>query len=358
MDLSFENIKNGLESVILDETSRRLYLNNWAILAADNEVRWHFGDITEERLIQTIYFVDALGKLGAEILGQVIGVIRLRYPKPHPTNADEIMVVSLMDKYHIVISDPLVTTRLMSRIELESDPIPPIDDMRSILAGGASVIYSKFYEQDVLDHQVVDSLFQEAVSAVTYNEKVFVGEGQCSFSALSLEELLFFHALLKDLFEAYYSVMVPGSPWGTISSLTGADLYLSYKPPVDAALISSFASVIVNYTRFLFGAFPERLIFGIAQQSAMDFITTNNNLFVINNPKKLLKLQKFQRKWKKIPTEVANDLAPAMKDYFTELSLLEQRERLKNFKFHRLINYFTKMGIRRARAYKLSECKG
>ncbi|UCE12325.1 MAG: hypothetical protein JSV04_08995 [Candidatus Heimdallarchaeota archaeon] len=342
----------------MNERTRRLYLNNWAILAVDNEVQWHFGDITEDELIQTINFVNALGKLGAEILGQVIGVIRLRYPKPHPTQADEIMVVSLMDKYHIVISDPLVTTRLMRRIELDSDPVPPFDDMRSILAGGASVIYSKFYEQEVLDHRVVDSFFQEAVSAVTYSEKVFVGEGQCSFSALSLEELLFFHALLKELFEAYYSVVVPGSPWGAISSLSGADIYLTYEPPVDAALISSLASVIVNYTRFLFGAFPERLIFGMAQQSVMDFIATDTNLFVINNPKKLLTLQKFQRKWKKIPTEVAHDLAPAMKDYFTELTLLEQRERIKNLKFHRLINFYTKMGIRRARAYKLSECEG
>lgn len=287
---------------MLNETSRRLYLNNWAILSADNEVKWHFGDIAGERLLQTLYFVNALGKLGAEILGQVIGVIRLRYPRPHPTQAREIMVVSLMDKYNIVISDPLVTTRLMSQIEADSDPIPPFDDMRSILAGGASVIYSLFYShEEVLDRQVVDSLFKEAVNAVTYKEDVFVGEGACSFSALSLEELLFFHALLKELFESYYSVMVPGQPWGIISSMSGAELYLSFDPPVDAALISSFSSVIANYTRFLFEAYPARLIFGIAQQSAMDFIATENNLFVINNPRKLFRLQKISAEMEKNP---------------------------------------------------------
>ncbi|MFX0125321.1 MAG: hypothetical protein ACFFAE_16960 [Candidatus Hodarchaeota archaeon] len=344
--------KNGLEPLTLNKSSRRLYLNNWAILSSENEVKWHFGDIDDERLIQTLYFVDALGKLGAEILGQVIGVIRLRYPRPHPTQAREIMVVSLMDKYNIVISDPLVTTRLMSKIE--SDPIPPFDDMRSILAGGASVIYSQFYSQEeVLDRKIVDSLFQEAVNAVTYKEDVYAGNGACSFSALSLEELLFFHALLKEAFESYYSVMVPGQPWGIISSLSGADLYLAYDPPVDAALISSFSSVITNYTRFLFEAFPARLIFGMAQQSAMDFIATEKNLFVINNPRKMFRLQKFQRMWRKVPSEIAHDLAPAMKNYFTELILQEREERIKKLKFHQIINLMTHMGIRRARKYKI-----
>jgi hypothetical protein len=329
-------------------------LNNWAILSADNEVKWHFGDIDEERLLQTLYFVNALGKLGAEILGQVIGVIRLRYPRPHPTQAREIMVVSLMDKYNIVISDPLATTRLMSRIESDSGPDPPFDDMRSILAGGASVIYSQFYSQEeVLDRQVVDSLFQEAVNAVTYKKEVFVGNGACSFSALSLEELLFFHALLKELFESYYSVMVPSQPWAIISSMSGADLYLTYGPPVDGALISSFSSVIATYTRFLFEAYPSRLIFGIAQQSAMDFIATEKNFFVINNPRKLFHLQKFQRQWEKIPSEVARDLAPAMKDYFTDLILQERQESIKKLKFHQIVNLMTHMGIRRARKYKL-----
>lgn len=338
----------------MNETSRRLYLNNWAILSADNEVKWHFGDIDEERLLHTLYFVNALGKLGAEILGQLIGVIRLRYPRSHPTHAREIMVVSLMDKYNIVISDPLVTTRLMSRIESDSDPIPPFDDMRSILAGGASIIYSQFFShEEILDQQIVDSLFQEAINAVTYKKEVFAKDGACSFSALSLEELLFFHALLKELFESYYSIMLPGNPWGTISSLSGADLYLTHDPPVDSALISSFASVIVNYTKFLFEAFPERLIFGIAQQSAMDFIATENNFFVINNPRKLFRLQKFQRKWRKIPSEVARDLAPAMKDYFTDLILQERQESIKKLKFHQIVNLMTHMGIRRARRYKL-----
>ncbi|UCG01396.1 MAG: hypothetical protein JSW11_17475 [Candidatus Heimdallarchaeota archaeon] len=338
----------------MNETSHRLYLNNWAILSSENEVKWHFGDIDDERLIQTLYFVKALGKLGAEILGQVIGVIRLRYPRSHPTQAREIMVVSLMDKYNIVISDPLVTTRLMSKIESDSDPMPTFDDMRSILAGGASVIYSQFYSQEeVLDRQIVDSLFQEAVSAVTYKDDVYVGNGTCSFSALSLEELLFFHALLKEVFESYYSVMVPGQPWGIISASSGADLYLTYDPPVDAALISSFSSVITNYTRFLFEAFPARLIFGIAQQSAMDFIATDKNLFVINNPRKLFRLQKFQRKWRKVPSTVAHDLAPAMKEYFTELILQERQESIKKLKFHQIINLMTHMGIHRARKYKI-----
>jgi hypothetical protein len=91
----------------------------------------------------------------------------------------------------------------------------------------------------------------------------------------------------------------------------------------------------------------------MAQQSAMDFIATEKNLFIISNPRKLFRLQKFQRKWRKIPAEVASDLAPAMKNYFTELILQEREESIKKLKFHQIINLMTHMGIQRARKYKL-----
>jgi len=174
----------------MNTDQRRLYLNNWAILVTDEEIKWHFGDINQVKLEQTLDFVRSVSRLGAELWGQGIGIVRLRYPRPHPSQAREIMIVNLSSKmksFNIVISDPLVTTRLMSRIEVES---APWDEMRSILAGGASVIYSQFYSQEnALDKSVVDALFQEAVNAVTYNENVTAGNGECSFSALSFEEL-------------------------------------------------------------------------------------------------------------------------------------------------------------------------
>jgi hypothetical protein len=345
----------------MNKDQRRLYLNNWAIFTAENDVKWHFGDIDQEKLEQTLDFVRSVSRLGSELWGQGVGIVRLRYPRPHPSQAREIMIVNLSSKmksFNIVISDPLVTTRLMSRIEVKS---APWDEMRSILAGGASVIYSQFYSQeDALDRNIVDALFQEAVSAVTYSEYVTVGNGECSFSALSFEELLFFHALLRELFESYYSAMIPTKPWGVIHSTNGVPVHLEYNPPIDAALISAFSAVIVNYCQLLFEAYPARLVFGAQSMQGMDFISTENNVFVVNNPRKLLSLQKFQRKWNKtqknIP-EVIHDLVPAMKDYFIDLSLQGQREKLKNLEFHRVINYFTRMGIRRAKKYKLHDEK-
>ncbi|MFX0204846.1 MAG: hypothetical protein ACFFDT_02595 [Candidatus Hodarchaeota archaeon] len=332
---------------------RRLYLNNWAILTVENEAKWHFGDIDGDKLLQTVDFVSALSKLGGKIWGQGIGIIRLRYPKPHPTQAREIMAVNLLDKYGILISDPLVTTRLFHRIEMYDDT--PWDEMRSILAGSASVIYSDFYsrEEEYLPRHVVDVLFQEAISAVTYDKNVTVGNGECSFSALSFEELLFFHALLRNLFESYISMSLPGTPWGVIHANAGVPLHLEYKPPLDAALISAFSSVVVNYCKLLFEAYPARLVFGTKTMDGMDFIATDNNVFIISNPRKLLKLQKFVRLWKRLPLEVIHDLAPSMHQYFVELTTQEQREKLKNLEFHRLINRLTNMGIRRAREYKL-----
>ncbi len=330
---------------------RRLYLNNWAILIQGDEEKWHFGDINEDEILQTIDFVGALSKLGGSIWGEGIGIVRLRYPKPHPTKAREIMVVNLLDKYGLVISDPLMTTRLMNRIDLEA----PWDEMRSILAGSASVIYSEFYSREIntLPSSMVDALFKEAINAVTYDKKVTAQNGECSFSALSFEELLFFHAFLRNLFESYISTNIPSKPWGIIHATAGVPIYLDYKPPLDSALISAFSSVIVNYCKLLFDAYPSRLVFGSKSMDGIDFITTDQNIFVINNPRRLLKLQKFVRRWLQLPSNVIYDLAPALRDYCVDLILQEERVNIKNLEFHRVINRMTRMGIHRAKYYQL-----
>jgi hypothetical protein len=345
------------------DQQRRLYLNNWALLTknisdTENEILWNFGDIDKTKQEMTLDFIIALSKLGFEIWGkeQAIGTIRLRYPTPHPSSAREIMIISLHNKYNIVISDPLVTTRLMRTVQSDLTQTQELDDIRSILAGAATVSYSEFYSSSsILPPAIVDEIFQEAVRAVTFNEQVTVGDGECTFSALSLDELLFFHAILKRLFESFsYTVKksaATSKPWGVIHSSTGAQVYLEYEPPIEGALISAFSAVTAAYCSLLFSAFPSRLVFGHDALSGMEFISTTNNVFVINNPQRLLKLQRFVRKWKKVPKSIKADLKPAMKSYFAELAVIEERQRLKSLKFHQIINRLTHMGIRRAREY-------
>jgi hypothetical protein len=328
-------------------------------MTRDNQIMWTFGDIDKTKQEMTLDFITALYKLGHEIWGkdQAIGTVRLQYPTPHPTHAREILVIDLHREFNIVISDPLVTTRLISRINIEDGQSQDFDDLRSILAGSASVTYSEFFsEGNLLEPSIVDEIFQEAVRAVTFNTQVTVGNGECSFSALTVEELLFFHAVLKRLFEAYsqFSRITKTRPWGVVHSSTGADVYLEHDPPIDGALISAFSSATAAYCNILFSAFPSRLVFGYNAFSGMDFITTPNNIFVVDNPQRLLGLQKFVRKWKKIPKQIRLDLIPAMKAYFIDLAALENRQRLKALDFHQVINNLTHMGIRRARDYKES----
>lgn len=336
-------------------SSRRLYLNNWAILTKEGIVQWSFGDVGDEsKLLQTADFVSALTKLGDQILGQDVGIVRLRYPRHHPTQANQILVVNLLNRYSIVISDPLVTTRLMNRIELDQ---AHMDEMQSILAGSAAVIYSQLYSindpKPTLSREDVDALFHQAIHAVTYNtEMVTVGNGECSFSSLTLEELLFFHALIRELLESY-AIRFKSRPWGIIHGKDGVPIFLEYKPPVDSALVSAFSSVIVNYCRLLFQAYPARLVFGAQSLTTMDFIATDQTVFVTNSPSQLLRLQRFVRLWKQLPDHVMMDLAEPMKDYLIKLTLREEQEKLKRLEFHRIINRLTKMGIRRARGYRL-----
>ncbi|MHA2347712.1 MAG: hypothetical protein ACXACP_13415 [Candidatus Hodarchaeales archaeon] len=342
----------------MELNQRRLYLNNWAIMTSAEKIMWSFGDIDQDKQEMTLDFISALSKLGQEVWGkeQAIGMVRLRYPTPHPSSAREIMIINLLKKYNIVISDPLVTTRLMSKLNFEEKQIQQYDDIRSILAGSISVIYSQLYSKDsFFDTTTVDELFQEAVTAVTFNPQVTVGDGVCSnFSSLTVEELLFFHAILKRLFEsyAYSSNIYQSRPWGVIHSSTGAIVYLEYEPPIDGALISAFSAVTAVYCNLLFSAYPSRLIFGYDASSSMEFISTPNNIFIINNPSRLLRLQRFVRQWKKVPAEIKSDIIPSMKSYFAELTVLEERQRLKALEFHQIINRLTRMGIRRAREYR------
>ncbi len=114
-------------------------------MSTSDEIMWNFGDIDEEKQKTTLDFVNALSKLGHEIWDndQAIGMIRLRYPTPHPSHAREIMIITLHNKFNIVISDPLVTTRLITKIRFEEGHSQHYDTIRSILAGSASVLYSE-----------------------------------------------------------------------------------------------------------------------------------------------------------------------------------------------------------------------
>jgi hypothetical protein len=54
----------------LNNTQRRLYLHNWAIFTAGSElesikeVKWYFGDMTREKVLQTLDFVNVMTEFG------------------------------------------------------------------------------------------------------------------------------------------------------------------------------------------------------------------------------------------------------------------------------------------------------
>lgn len=336
--------------------TEKLFINNWGVLTHRGEPKWIFGDLdpSGNKILQITDFVRALHQFGEEFFGENVGIIRLKYPRPHPTKAKDIMVISLASEYAIVISDPLVTTRLIHRESIKLDKYAT-DEIRSVLAGAAAMIYSQFYSMKKkigISRKVVDEIFQEAANAVTFAD-INVGGGVCSFSAMTLEELLFFHALLKELFDAYVGTHISNKPWGLIQENTGIPIYLEFDTPKDSALIGAFVSVIINYTHLLFDAVPERLIFGSHAISSMDFVIANDKVMVLQNPKKLFSLSRFVTLWKKLPEELRFELADGIKEYASEFAMKEQRERIKRLEFHRVINIMTRMGIRRARGYKV-----
>ena len=84
-----------------------MYRDAWSVLQQENEVIWKYGQpeiVSGDKLLQITDFLSALNRLGNDVFGEGVGVLRLRHSRPHPTRAQDILVVNLANKFSLILS--------------------------------------------------------------------------------------------------------------------------------------------------------------------------------------------------------------------------------------------------------------
>ena len=89
--------------------------SNWALFVEDKEVKWSFGNPDDEFLIFVVNFLTALSQIGEELFGQH-GIAQIEFDIPRRNQgflSAEVFIVSLMNKFFLIMSDPTVTLKLI-----------------------------------------------------------------------------------------------------------------------------------------------------------------------------------------------------------------------------------------------------
>ena len=239
-------------------------VKNFCIFADGQKAEWHYGELTEEFIENTVSFLNGLDGIGKELFGSGVASIELDVKKTQDVAIDttEIFVVSLYSQFFLIVSDPLTTIKL---IEESGGILTEIEDvMRGVLGGQATVLYSNLYieAENQEEQDFVDEIFRATIIGIgTIGENLdsIVGGGRISFGSFSFSEMLIFHYLLRKLFSRKFA---RPTPWAIVADDSGSPIHLSYGNVENTTSLAGYLSVLSLFCRELFGAPPKSIVFG------------------------------------------------------------------------------------------------
>ncbi|MFW9779333.1 MAG: hypothetical protein ACFFE8_10815 [Candidatus Heimdallarchaeota archaeon] len=325
---------------------------NWAIFVEENSIKWSYGVSDVEKFQEQVFsFFIGLGKLGNDLFGEGgIANITFDLEKHSGFKAGEIFIVSLYDKFFFIISDPILTLRLiMTEAEIPND-IKEI--MNAVLVGQASILYGagidtenvtlEEKEQAIqLFRDIILDLNQEYGTDGSIN--TIAGRSGCNFSALTFEECLLLHVYLRKQadIQSYYAP----SSWCLISHLDGGDIPFSYNMQ-DEVLFGGYFSAIISLIEVLFKSKPKNITFGSIRIRRLRFIYGETYFMAIDRAFMidLLLKRHFQQQFFDARYEVMKDLAAGIKELIIEEILQYNEDQLNQLSGEILLDTYFKQG--------------
>lgn len=285
---------------------------NFAIFFDESDVKWHFGELSEEFIEKCSNYLRGLNKLGQDLFGEGIATIKLNPESRGGNQPEEIFVVALANQFFFIISDPFTTLRLM---EFSHLPKFELEQMRSILAGQASVLFSNLHDR--FSGQNIISYFHNALRETGIKEGYsdFVNEKSCSVGKLSLRELSLFHYFLRDEF---LNLGKNIDPWAIASGTGGMPIFFSFKSPANKLLISGYLAAIYAFARDLFKSTPLKITFGGDKITSVDIIISDNAILSLVNWQHLLQDLSFIQKWQDVPQNISSELSSNFQTFVAE----------------------------------------
>ncbi|MHA1227036.1 MAG: hypothetical protein ACTSPV_09875 [Candidatus Hodarchaeales archaeon] len=318
---------------------------HWALFVESTEVKWSFGNPSNEFLEVVSNFLMGLGKLGKELFGTE-GIASINFDRPGHAGlkASEIFIVSLQEKFFLIISDPAVTLLLIEAEGGLPDDIKQL--MRAVLVGQASILYSNLItDADSETREAIEQHFKDIILDINekYMEKDYidniVGIAGSNFSILSFQELLLLHYYLRK--HAEKTSIVNPEGWAIIANLDGFDIPFSYNL-TNQGIWAGFFSAIVGFIQSLFDSKPRYISFGTTFIHKLRFIFGTNYFMAIDTgfTSDLLLKKDFQRALFSTPFIILKDMSPGIKRLLIEELLQYHEARLNSLSAATLLDTF------------------
>ncbi|MFW9779605.1 MAG: hypothetical protein ACFFE8_12175 [Candidatus Heimdallarchaeota archaeon] len=245
---------------------------NFALFVDGTDVRWSFGNPSDDFVEIVSNFLMGLSSLGQEFFGEGIASITFDRRRYSGIKASEIFIVSLEDRFFLIISDPAVTLLLIAA----SGGIPSEikDIMRAVLIGQASILYSRaIMDADAETKQQIDTHFQEILLDLNerFRHTPVVGPYGSHFSILNFEEALLLHYYLRK--HAEKRITAPAGR-AIIANLEGWKIPLAYGTGMDdrSGVWAGFFAAIIGFIQTLFDSKPKYITFGSTELHKLRFI--------------------------------------------------------------------------------------
>ncbi len=259
--------------------------SNWAIFIEEKEIKWTFGDPDKEFLIYVSNFINGLSNIGEEILGQHgIASIIFDLKKRSGFNTAEIFIISLMNKFFLLMTDPLLTMKLIDASGGIAYEVQEI--MSAVLVGQAAVLYAQCIQEVTPETQNrLEHLWRSIILDISdkYMDDIdtILSSGGSNFSMMSFEDLIFLHYYLRQQPELAQPLSHKG--WVLCSNMSGGELPFTYHVTNrDPVVLAGYLAIIISFLMAMFEAKPKRLIFGTNSISSLSFINGEDYFIAID----------------------------------------------------------------------------
>ena len=321
---------------------------HWALFVEGTKVKWHFGNPSSEFIEVVSNFLMGLGKLGKELFGTE-GIASIIFDRRGHAGlkASEIFIVSLEEKFFLIISDPSVTLLLIAAEGGIPEDIQII--MKAVLVGQASILYSNMIaEVDDDDTQLgIEEHFRRIIADINEDYLVdgsinnIVGVAGSNFSILSFQELLLLHYYLRQAAEKTTEMLPTHEGFSIIANLDGFDIPFAYNI-TNQGIWAGFFAAIVGFIHSLFESKPRYISFGTTEIFKLRFVFGKDYFMAIDSglTSDLLLKQDFHKKLFATPYAILVDMSPGIKRLLIEELLQYHESRLNSLSAATLLDTF------------------
>ena len=327
-------------------SGRASVAEHWALFVEGTKVSWHFGNPSNEFIEVVSNFLMGLGKLGKELFGTE-GIASIIFDRRGHTGlkASEIFIVSLGEKFFLIISDPAVTLLLIAAEGGIPEDIQII--MKAVLVGQASILYANMVtDVDDSTQAEVEEHFRSIIADINEEYLVdgsinnIVGIAGSNFSILTFQELLLFHYHLRQAAERT-GILPTHEGFSMIANLDGFEIPFAYNIK-NQGIWAGFFAAIVGFIHSLFESKPRYISFGTTEIYKLRFVFGKDYFMAIDTglTSDLLLKESFQKELFATPYAILVDMSPGIKRLLIEELLQYHESRLSSLSAATLLDTF------------------